>query len=142
MMTMPEFNVHPPVAAALAHLRQKFGSDCVWAREDGSHGLFVKVDDLELSPAFVQDSTWIGFQISGMFPAADIYPHHVRHDLARRCGSAFCAPINPGQTFPGTGEASIMISRSAGGHHAQSYLGPELAYMKLRKVQRWLIESG
>ena len=84
----------------------------------------------------------MGFQISGMFPAADIYPHHVRPDLARRSGVCFTAPINPGQTFPGTGEASVMISRSVGGHQVHSYLGPELAYMKLRKVQRWLIESG
>ena len=141
-MTMPDFNVHAPVAAALDHLRQIFGSDRVWARDDGSQGLFVKVDGLELSPAFVQDTTWIGFQISGMFPAADIYPHHVRPDLARRSGISFTAPINPGQTFPGTGEASVMISRSAGGHHVHSYLGPELAYMKLRKVQRWLIETA
>ena len=35
-----------------------------------------------------------------------------------------------------------MISRSAGGHHAYSYLGPELAFMKLRKVHRWLNETG
>ena len=33
-----------------------------------------------------------------------------------------------------------MISRSAGNHHAHSYLGPELAYLKLRKVHRWLNE--
>lgn len=137
-----EFDVHPPVAEALAHLRQKFGSDRIWAKEDGSKGLFVKVTDLELSQAFVQTATWMGFQISGMFPAADIYPHHVRPDLARRSGAGFDPPINPGQTFPGTGEPSTMISRSAGGHHNHSYLGPELAYMKLRKVQRWLIDSA
>ena len=137
-----EFDVHPPVAAALAHLREVYGSERVWAREDGSRGLFIKIEDLELSQAFVQNATWFGFQISGMFPAADIYPHHVRPDLARRSGIGFNSPINPGQTFPGTGEASVMISRSAGGHHTHSYLGPELAYMKLRKVQQWLIDSG
>ena len=137
-----QFDVHPPVAEALDHLRQKFGSKRIWAKEDGSKGLFVKVTDLELSQAFVQDATWMGFQISGMFPAADIYPHHVRPDLARRSGVGFDPPINPGQTFPGTGEPSVMISRSAGGHHNNSYLGPELAYMKLRKVQRWLTNSG
>lgn len=135
---MPEFAVHDPVAEALDHLRNRFGPSQVWAKEDGSYGLFVKIDGLELSPRFVQDETWIGFQISGLFPAADIYPHHVRPDLARRSGVPFSPPINPHQCFPGTGEPSIMISRSAGNHHLHSYMGPELAYMKLRKVQRWL----
>ena len=139
---MPEFDVQRPVADALAYLRDKFGLDRVWAREDGSRGLFVKVHGLELAPLFVQRDTWMGFQISGLFPAADIYPHHVRPDLARRSGAAFSPPINPDQLFPGTGEPSVMISRSAGNHHLHSYMGPELAYMKLRKVLRWLNDLG
>ena len=139
---MPDFDVHSPVQEAYAHLCDAFGAGRVWAREDGSSGLFVKVDGLELSPVFLQDETWMGFQVSAMFPAADIYPHHVRPDLARHSGAPFEPPINPGQVFPGTNEPSIMISRSAGNHHARSYLGPQLAVLKLRKVLRWLNEIG
>ena len=141
-MTTLNLNAHEPVVDALHHLIDQFGSEQVWAKEDGSRGLFVKVDGLKLCDAFVQSETWCGFQISMLFPAADIYPHHVRCDLARRSGKPFEPPFNCGQTFPGTQEASIMISRSVGNHQIGSYLGPELAYLKLRKVLRWLNENG
>ena len=135
---MPDLDVHAPVADAIEILLSHYPEHGVWVKGDGQHGAFVRVEGISLSDLYVQDTTWIGFHITDMFPVADIYPHHVRPDLAYRSGATLAPPFQSGQTFPGTGEPSTMVSRSAGNHQVNSYSGPELAYIKLRKVQTWL----
>ena len=130
-------DVHSPVAEAIDILLSHYPG--AHAEADGDKGAFIRIEDaLQLNEQFVQDSTWVGFQITGMFPAADIYPHHVRPDLAYRSGAALQPPFHAGQRFPGTGEPSTMVSRSGGNHQVGSYSGPEVAYIKLMKVQKWL----
>ena len=136
----PDIDVFPPVAEAIQIFRERYPS--VWIKPDGQKGAFVRIEDgLELHNLYVQDSTWVGFQITSMFPAADIYPHHVRPDLSYRSGQTLQPPFHVGQNFPGTGEPSTMVSRSGGNHQAKSYSGPEVAYIKLMKVQKWLNSS-
>ena len=137
-MTMPDLEIHKPIVEAIEYLISQYPEGSVWTKPDGKKGAFVRVDDLELSDFYVQDKTWIGFQITDMFPIADIYPHHLRPDLACRSGAVLTPPFQAGQIFPGTGDQSTMVSRSAGNHQMNSYTGPELAYIKLRKVQSWV----
>ena len=80
---MPDFDAHRPVVEALTHLRDTFGTSRVWARDDGSHGLFVKIEGLELSPSFLQEETWMGFQISRNVPRG----RHLPSSRAARFGS-------------------------------------------------------
>ena len=119
-MTMtPELNVHAPVAEAIKLLRRYFPS--VSATADGSMGAYVRIEDgLNLNEFYVQNSTWVGFHLTNMFPVADIYPHHVRADLSYRSGAALQPPFHVDQNFPGTGEPSTMVSRSAGNHQVGS----------------------
>ena len=134
-----ELDVREPVAEVIDLLRNHFSPDAVWVKADGDGGAYVRIaDGLQLGDLYVQDNTWVGFQVTNMFPAADIYPHHVRPDLAYRSGAALTPPLHVGQTFPGTGESSTMVSRSAGNHQVNSYSGLEVALMKLWKVETWL----
>ena len=46
---------------------------------------------------YVQADTWCGFTITFAHPLADIYPHFVRSDLARKDGKPFGQGFHPGR---------------------------------------------
>jgi hypothetical protein len=102
--------VSAAVAVAVSQVRAAFANWPVhaWATADGS--AIVIIEDIELGPRWIQDTTWLAFQISYLHPDADCYPHWVRPDLARANGAALVPPLhNQNQTFDG--RPAVMISR-------------------------------
>jgi hypothetical protein len=85
-------SVTPAVEKAIADLRSVFSGKPIEATADGSGGAFIVVDGIDLCELYAQDSTWLGFHITYLHPASDVYPHYVRPDLSRRDG----APLGPG----------------------------------------------
>ena len=77
----------PSVAAAIRELGEAFPDSKVSCRTDSQGGAYVTMEDVPLnSDIFVQAATWVGFRIGFQYPAAEVYPHHIRSDLARKDG--------------------------------------------------------
>jgi hypothetical protein len=121
----------PAVQKAIEQIRTCF-SDCpLDVEEDGSGGAFVTMHSVPLGPPWKQADTWIGFQITFQYPYADVYPHFVRHDLARADGAGLCAGLGQAQY---RNKAAIQISRKS------NKLNPatDTAILKLLKILQWL----
>ena len=65
------------VLDAVAGVREQFPGHSVEVTADGSGGVIVIVEDVPAGTPYVEESTWLGFQISSAYPMADIYPHFV-----------------------------------------------------------------
>jgi hypothetical protein len=126
----------PSVEAAIAELRAKYpGCVDLTALGDGGARAVVRGLSLAGSP-YVQPDTWCGFTITYTHPYADIYPHFVRGDLARRDGKPFGLGFQANRDFYGT--KALMLSRRT------KLFGPEnpvSAVLKLEKVIRWMISQ-
>lgn len=124
----------PEVAAAIQQIRLQFPDSNVETREDGQGGAYVVVDPVDLGPLYTEGTrqTWIGFLISFQYPFADVYPHHVRRDLAR----VDSRPLGEGMghaEFQGFGRLSVQISRRSNSRDSSL----ETAVSKLLKVIHW-----
>lgn len=119
------------VAAAIKEIGAAFPEAAVTVREDGDGGAFVTVDPLDPGSPYVQDATWMGFQITFQYPCADVYPHFVRHDLSREDGQPLGEATSHGSF---DGRPAIQLSRRS------NQLNPETdtAAFKLLKVLEWL----
>lgn len=102
-------NVAP--LAALQEVRSTFAEHTVRAWPDGSGGLHVVIEDLDLGPAWTQGTSWLGFTINYLYPDADTYPHYVRADLMHVDGNPLVVPFHPGNTFQDL--SAVMVSRSS-----------------------------
>jgi hypothetical protein len=122
----------PAVAAALDELRSAFADSRVDPVEDGQGGALVVVDPVPLGPPYVQADTWVGFHITHLHPEADVYPHHVRRDLAR---------IDSGPLGSATSESSFQGRPSIQLSRASKVRDPETfsALLKLEHVIAWLL---
>src|SRR5437762_3042916 len=96
-------------------------------KEDGQGGAMVIVDPIPLGSPYVQADTWVGFHITHLYPQADIYPHHVRPDLARVDGQALGSATST-STF--MGRESIQLSRRGNRWDALR----DTALLKLQRV--------
>lgn len=99
------------VEEAIEDLRVGFPGAKVQVAEDGEGGAFVTLNSVGLDEeVFSQSETWIGFHLSCLLPDADVYPLHVRPDLARRDGRELKGEgANPCQNFQE--RPSMMLSR-------------------------------
>lgn len=122
----------PEVTEAIAELRAAYPGATLNLEEDGVGGALVIMDPLPLGPPFSQDSTWIGFHVTHLHPQADIYPHHVRRDLARIDGQPLGSGTSP-STFQG--RESQQLSRRSNRRDPQT----DTAVLKLARVLRWLL---
>jgi hypothetical protein len=125
--------VNAAVVRAVEEVRHKFAGHEVTTASDGSGGVYVVIADLPLSERFVPNSTWLGFQISYLYPAADVYPHYVRFDLTLRDG----AQLGPGYSptvWGYDGAPAIQVSRRS------SRWDPRVdtAALKVVKVLAWM----
>ena len=123
-----------PVAGAVSELRTHFGPEAVTVKEDGEGGAYVLVEQVNLGEAYTAETrtTWLGFKIGFQYPLADVYPHHVRPDLARADGHALGAGMSATQ-FEGFGGPSIQFSRRS----KEGTWGQQTALLKLLKVVEW-----
>lgn len=124
----------PEVQQAIKEVQAQFLDSAVEAKEDGQGGVYVLVDPVNLGPAYTNETrhTWLGFHVSFQYPFADVYPHHVRRDLARADGR----PLSEGMAhsrYEGFGRDSVQISRRS--NHRDTSL--EKAVHKALKVIEW-----
>jgi hypothetical protein len=123
----------PDVEAAISELQAHYPGQ-VQATELGDGGAKVVVRQISLADSpYAQADTWCGFTITFAYPYADIYPHFVRPDLARRDNGALGQSFHPGRDF--YGEPSVMLSRRTKVFN-QDY--PMSALLKLEKVMEWM----
>ena len=122
------------VEEAVEQIRTHFAESQVTTKEDGQGGAFVMVDPVDLGSTYTEATrhTWVGFHVTFQYPMADVYPHHVRADLARanRCGLG--AGMGSAQ-LPGFDRPSVQISRRT----KEVAWGTQSALLKLLKVIDW-----
>lgn len=121
------------VSQAIEELKAQFdGRVQVEAQPDG--GARVVIDGITLGPPYVQADTWIGFTLVPVYPYADVYPHFVRHDLARLDGMPLQRPLHINNHF--YGRPAVLVSRKT---RLFGPANPNHATLKLLKVQAWLL---
>lgn len=74
------------VLDGVAGVREQFPGHAVEVTSDASGGVIVIIDDVPVGELYVEESTWLGFQISSAYPMADVYPHFVGR-LQRKDGT-------------------------------------------------------
>jgi hypothetical protein len=127
----------PAVAAAIDEVRRTFPEAAVEATPDGSGGAFVVVRDIVLTSRYAQRGTWLGFHITYLHPAADVYPHYVRPDLARADGQ----PLGVGfaqTTWVHGGQQVMQLSRKSNRWDPRR----DTPALKALKVLAWLAEPS
>lgn len=120
------------VRRAIEELGVAFPDGRATVQEDGEGGAWVVMERVAPGSPYLQETTWIGFRITFQYPHADVYPHFVRSDLARRDGRALGEGISGGHTF--LGRPALQLSRRS------NRLNPatDTAALKLGKVLQWL----
>lgn len=118
------------VAEAVEEIKAAHPGATVTLREDGSGGVFVILEPVDLGSVYVQRASWIGFQITFQYPYSDVYPHFVRPDLARVDGQPLGEAMS---TAAFEGRSAVQISRRS------NRLNPatDTAAVKLLKVLDW-----
>lgn len=121
------------VTGAINEIQETFAGATVTVDGDGNCGAWVVIDTVPLGPVYVQESTWIAFQITFAYPEADVYPLFVRPDLSRTDGAALGAGFHPVQWGP-KGVRGVQLSRRS------NRLNPtvDTAATKALKVLKWL----
>ena len=122
------------VEEAIKDLRKAFPKATVSPTEDGQGGAHILVEPVLLDPkGFVQSETWVGFDLSFQLPYADVYPIHVRSDLARHDGRKLRGEgLHPDQSFQG--RASLMLSRRSNNRDPEQ----DKPHLKVLRVLEWL----
>ena len=121
----------PEVEQAVEELRARFPNTEVDAVATGDGGAVVTIARVDPGPAYAQRETWMRFDISYLYPRADIYPLFVRPDLARIDRQAHGDGISM-NSFRGS--PALQLSRRS------NRLDPKIdtAALKVTKVLEWL----
>lgn len=127
--------INSPVQHAVEGVCRLYEGHLVSVVPDGSGGAFVIVCDVKLSEKFSQESTWLGFQVSFLYPASDVYPHYVRPDLTRRDGTPLGAGLSP-IIWPFDGRSALQVSRRSNRWDPRV----DTAALKAVKVMAWMNE--
>lgn len=124
------------VLGAIDELRQQFPDSTVEVREDRSGGAYVRIEPVDLGPAYTEETrrTWIGFGIGFQYPHADVYPHFVRVDLQLADGQQFGPGLSAPARYVGWECDGAQVSRRSPRRDATT----ETAALKLVKVIAWL----
>ena len=124
----------PAVEEAIKDLKKAFPRATVSPIEDGQGGAHVVVEPVPLDPqVFVQNETWVGFDLHFQLPYADVYPIHVRSDLARCDGVELRdAALHPNESFQG--RPSLMLSRRSNNRDPEH----DKPHLKVLRVLEWL----
>jgi hypothetical protein len=120
------------VSTAIEELKRNFPSSTITTTEDGSGGVYVFIEPIDVGPRYSPRLTWLGAQIPALYPYADIYPVFMGHDVQRVDGITFVAPVTNGASF--AGRPAIQISRR--NNLAQQF--PQPAFAKFVKVLNYL----
>lgn len=119
----------PEVQLAIEELRSTFDTTEVVVEEVGDGGAWVRLGPVEMGAQYAQGETWIAFLISFQYPSADVYPHFVRPDLARRDGQPLGVAFQSVQWGPAA-LPGVQVSRAT----RQIDPAVDTAALKLLKV--------
>ena len=104
--------INEEIQAAIGEIRATFPDSSVTVMESGDGGTLITVDPVPTGPSFTPAATWLTFHIPYNYPDADIYPHYVTAQLARKDGQPLGEAIHAGQSCGPRGETpATMISR-------------------------------
>lgn len=120
------------VERAVQELRDTYPNNELTFVEDGQGGAQVTMQGFDVGTALSPASTWVGFAITFQYPAADVYPHFVRADLARIDGRPLEGEGMSRASWNGT--PAIQLSRRSNRWRQET----DTAAMKLFKVLEWL----
>lgn len=99
------------VQEAVEQVRAHFADAAVTAVPDGSGGMYVIVDPVQVGDRYTPEQTWLGFQITAAYPDADVYPHYTGL-LTRADGQPHGQPIQQIAEWQGRpGGPVLQISR-------------------------------
>ena len=121
----------PEVEEAIREIAEAYPTSSLETADDGQGRAFVTVKGVPTEGPYVQNTTWFGFHITHTYPYADVYPHFVRHDLARRDAKPLADGTSMGSF---RNQPAIQLSRRAKRHNAAT----DTALLKLQKVLKWL----
>ena len=123
------------VREAIAELERGLPDATVTHKDDGEGGAYVIVDPVDLGDHYTEETrlTWIGFRILFNYPFADLYPHHVRGDLARTDGNAHSTGMSASQFMAFEKVSSVQLSRRT----PETGWARQTARLKLLKVIDW-----
>jgi hypothetical protein len=131
--TSGQTSISPVVQRAIDEVGRTFDGHLTISAADGSGGAFVVIEGVILSDRFEQGATWIGFQISYLYPAADVYPHYVRVDLSMRDGCPLGAGFSP-TTWGYDNRPAVQVSRRSNRWDPRV----DTAALKAVKVLAWI----
>ena len=119
------------VEHAVEELRARFPDTEVDAAGTGDGGAIVTIARVDPGPAYAQRETWMRFDISYLYPRADVYPLFVRPDLVRVDEQTHGDGISL-HSFRGS--PAVQLSRRS------NRLNPKIdtAALKVTKVLEWL----
>lgn len=125
------------VKVALDELRATFPDSAITYAESGNGGAWCRVEPVLLGETFMQQDSWIIFEIPYSYPEADLYPFFVRPDLARKDGQ----PLGEGLAQPvgcwlAGQQQGTQVSRRTNTLDSAT----NSAAGKLLKVLKWLEE--
>ncbi|MFD4660307.1 hypothetical protein ACFWP2_32340 [Kitasatospora sp. NPDC058444] len=123
----------PAIAEAVEAVRAHFAGHPVEVVPDGSGGVYVIVEQVEIGAAYVPSTTWLGFQISAAYPDADVYPHYVG-PLARTDGGAHGQAI---QSVTWQDRTALQISRRSNRRDPNI----DSAALKAERIRKWLADQ-
>jgi len=123
------------VLNAIDEIRETFPETEVTYDPDGEGGAWVTIEQVSLGPAFVQETSWMAFQITHPYPESDVYPHFVRADLQRVDGN----PHDEGFAVTSYGLQNVQAMQLS---RRSNNLDPSVdtASSKALKVLKWLGE--
>ena len=119
------------VEQAVEELRACFPDTDVVACGTDDGGASVRLDSIDVGPAYIPRETWITFAIGFQYPHADVYPLFVRPDLARADGQPHGEGFAEGSFG---GEPALQLSRRS--NHLNAEI--DTAALKVTKVIQWL----
>lgn len=97
------------VLQAIEELKRQFEGPPITVVDDGAGGAYVIVEEVTIGPRYRPETTWIGGQITSLYPYADIYPMFIDAGVTRVDGIPFSAPVTPNANFQG--RPALQVSR-------------------------------
>jgi hypothetical protein len=132
------------VQKAVDELVEGLPNATVTAKDDGSGGAYVLIEDVDLGPAFEPRSSWIIFQITYVYPDSDVYPHFINPEICyvergpvpnQHVDGNLPLAMTRGATAPGFERAAIQVSRRSNRRNAltDSALGKLLRVLEFTR---------
>lgn len=137
MTTTPDLTAKKAVLDAYKTVVAAYPNAAVTAHPDGQGGLWVEIADHKLGPAYMEDDTFVVFNLPFNLPGGDIYPMFVRPDLHRSdhapLGDAFQAT-----QLSWTGEPQNRQVTQISRRTRDQAFTAQTAAQKVAKVLHWM----